>query len=65
LPGSGESTVLLGLRTQLPQGHPVSVCRISRSVSLSNWAGANSKTRRDKLTEPQRTALTELGIEWA
>jgi hypothetical protein len=26
---------------------------------------SNTKSRRDKLTEPQRTALTELGIDWA
>ncbi|MGW7385451.1 helicase associated domain-containing protein [Streptomyces sp. NPDC054794] len=26
---------------------------------------SNTRSRRDKLTEPQRTALTELGIEWA
>ncbi|MFF4551204.1 Helicase associated domain protein [Streptomyces sp. NPDC001435] len=25
---------------------------------------SNTRTRRDRLTEPQRTALTELGIEW-
>jgi hypothetical protein len=26
---------------------------------------SNTKSRRDKLTDPQRAALTELGVEWA
>jgi hypothetical protein len=39
------------------QDEPVS---IRLGVFLSN-----TKSRRDKLTEPQRTALTQLGIDWA
>lgn len=34
------------------------------SVKLGVWI-SNTKTRRDKLTEPQRAALAELGVEWA
>lgn len=33
-------------------------------LKLGVWY-ANQKQRRDKLTEPQRAALTELGVEWA
>jgi hypothetical protein len=33
-------------------------------LKLGVWY-SNTKSRRDKLTEPQRTALTELGIDWA
>jgi hypothetical protein len=33
-------------------------------VKLGIWV-SNTKSRRDKLTEPQRTALAELGMEWA
>lgn len=33
-------------------------------VKLGVWI-SNTKTRRDKLTEPQRATLTELGVEWA
>lgn len=33
-------------------------------LALGVWF-ANQKQRRDKLTQPQRTALAELGIEWA
>jgi hypothetical protein len=33
-------------------------------VKLGIWI-SNTKSRRDKLTQPQRTALTELGVEWA
>jgi hypothetical protein len=25
---------------------------------------SNTKSRRDRLTEPQRAALVELGVEW-
>ncbi|MFF7161738.1 Helicase associated domain protein [Streptomyces sp. NPDC008086] len=34
------------------------------TIKLGVWV-SNTKTRRDKLTPEQRTALTELGIEWA
>jgi hypothetical protein len=33
-------------------------------VQLGVWI-SNTKTRRDKLTAPQRAALRELGVEWA
>ncbi|MGW7410086.1 helicase associated domain-containing protein [Streptomyces sp. NPDC054833] len=38
------------------------------STSVSVRLGvfmSNTRSRRDKLTEPQRAALTELGVEWA
>jgi hypothetical protein len=34
------------------------------TVRLGVWV-SNTKSRRDKLTQPQRTALTELGVDWA
>ncbi|MFE7245058.1 helicase [Streptomyces sp. NPDC057580] len=33
-------------------------------VKLSVWA-SNTRSRRDKLTQEQRAALAELGVEWA
>lgn len=33
-------------------------------VKLGIWV-SNTKSRRDKLTEPQRAALAELGVDWA
>jgi hypothetical protein len=33
-------------------------------VKLGIWI-SNTRSRRDKLTAPQRTALAELGVEWA
>ncbi|WP_405676382.1 helicase associated domain-containing protein [Streptomyces sp. NBC_00868] len=33
-------------------------------VKLGVWI-TNTKTRRHKLTQEQRTALVELGVEWA
>ncbi|MFF3402959.1 helicase [Streptomyces sp. NPDC002659] len=33
-------------------------------MKLGIWV-SNTKSRRDKLTDPQRTALTEFGIDWA
>jgi hypothetical protein len=45
--------------------------RSSRISSIGTdekrWPGvwvSNTKSRRDKLTDPQRTALTELGLNW-
>jgi hypothetical protein len=34
------------------------------AVKLGVWI-SNTKTRRDKLTGEQRTALAELGMQWA
>jgi superfamily II DNA or RNA helicase len=34
------------------------------NVKLGIWV-SNTKSRRDKLTEPQRAALAELGVDWA
>ncbi|MGW3690247.1 hypothetical protein [Streptomyces sp. NPDC005125] len=34
------------------------------TVRLGVWT-SNTKTRRDTLTQPQRTALIELGVGWA
>ncbi|MFR9800473.1 helicase associated domain-containing protein, partial [Streptomyces sp. MS06] len=31
---------------------------------LGVWV-SNTKSRRDKLTQEQRAALTEIGVEWA
>ena len=34
------------------------------SVRLGTFM-SNTKARRDKLTDPQRVALAELGVKWA
>jgi len=33
-------------------------------VKLGIWI-SNTKSRRDRLTEPQRAELAELGLDWA
>ncbi|MFC4613079.1 Helicase associated domain protein [Streptomyces maoxianensis] len=55
-----------GANKPVPRGHLelVVIDDQEHEHKLGVWY-ANQKQRRDKLTEPQRTALTELGIEWA
>ncbi|MET8454503.1 hypothetical protein [Streptomyces sp. NPDC005209] len=55
-----------------PRGHTERVtvegAGHGESTSVSVRLGVfmrNTRSRRDKLTEPQRVALAELGIEWA
>ncbi|WP_407647238.1 helicase associated domain-containing protein [Actinacidiphila soli] len=52
---------------RVPRGHTEQIAVDETeplTVRLGVWV-SNTKSRRDKLTEPQRVALTELGIEWA
>ncbi|WP_457493372.1 helicase associated domain-containing protein [Streptomyces sp. P5_D11] len=55
-----------GAGRPVPRGHlePVVINGQEHELKLGVWY-ANQKQRRHKLTEPQRTALAELGIEWA
>ncbi|MER5808298.1 helicase associated domain-containing protein [Streptomyces sp. NPDC002033] len=53
---------------RVPRGHAEQVVVEGEDtpalVKLGVWT-ANTKTRRDRLTEPQRTTLLKLGVEWA
>ncbi|WP_206434719.1 helicase associated domain-containing protein, partial [Streptomyces sp. ADI91-18] len=53
---------------RVPRGHAEQVVVEGEDtpalVKLGVWT-ANTKTRRDRLTEAQRTTLLELGVEWA
>lgn len=57
-----------GADRPVPRGHsePVTVDGETApvTVKLGVWI-TNTKTRRDKLTADHRTALAELGMEWA
>jgi hypothetical protein len=57
-----------GTDVPVPRGHNEQITVDSESqpvsVRLGVWI-SNTKARRDKLTNPQRAALTELGIDWA
>jgi len=55
-----------GAGTPVPRGHreTITVDGQEHELALGVWH-ANQKQRRDKLTDPQRAALAELGIEWA
>jgi hypothetical protein len=55
-----------GAQKAVPRGHveTVFIDGQEHEHKLGVWY-ANQKQRRDKLTDPQRAALTELGIEWA
>jgi hypothetical protein len=57
-----------GADAPVPRGHlePIVVEGQEQPVEhrLGVWL-SNTKSRRDKLTEPQRAALAELGVEWA
>ncbi|MFD4510954.1 Helicase associated domain protein [Streptomyces sp. NPDC058457] len=53
---------------RVPRGHAEEIAVDDAAepviVKLGVWV-SNTKSRRDKLTEPQRAALRELGVEWA
>ncbi|MFD7507692.1 Helicase associated domain protein [Streptomyces sp. NPDC059850] len=55
-----------GAQAAVPRGHIETVVTNGQEHhhKLGIWH-ANQKQRRHKLTQPQRAALTELGIEWA
>ncbi|MFE2393514.1 Helicase associated domain protein [Streptomyces althioticus] len=55
-----------GTHKAVPRGHveTVVVDGQEHQHKLGVWI-SNTKTRRDKLTHDQRTALAELGVEWA
>ncbi|MET8454558.1 Helicase associated domain protein [Streptomyces sp. NPDC005209] len=55
-----------GAQKTVPRGHVESVVVDGQEHEhrLGVWY-ANQKQRKDKLTDPQRAALAELGIEWA
>ncbi|MFE2431618.1 hypothetical protein ACFXJ5_33405 [Streptomyces sp. NPDC059373] len=57
-----------GADVPVPRGHTEEIVVDSEAEPVSVRLGvtvSNTKSRRDRLTEPQRTALTELGVEWA
>ncbi|MFG2334104.1 helicase associated domain-containing protein [Streptomyces sp. NPDC048604] len=53
---------------RVPRGHTEEILPDGTAepvaVRLGVWI-PNTKTRRDKLTDPQRPQLAELGVEWA
>ncbi|MFE4800453.1 Helicase associated domain protein [Streptomyces sp. NPDC056708] len=54
-------------KTSVPRGHSEEITVDSEAEPVSFRLGvfmSNTKARRDKLTDPQRTALAELGVEW-
>ncbi|MFD4879565.1 Helicase associated domain protein [Streptomyces sp. NPDC058420] len=57
-----------GADRPVPRGHSEQITVDGEAepvtVKLGVWI-SNTKTRRDKLTQEQRAALTELGVEWA
>lgn len=55
-----------GVRKAVPRSHVerVVIDGQEHQHKLGVWL-TNTKTRRDKLTPDQRTALAELGVEWA
>lgn len=55
-----------GIHKAVPRGHVerVVIDGQEHHHKLGVWI-SNTKTRRDKLTQDQRTALAELGIDWA
>ncbi|MFC4508269.1 MULTISPECIES: DEAD/DEAH box helicase [Streptomyces] len=57
-----------GADRPVPRGHSEQITVDGEaepvSVKLGVWI-SNTKTRRDKLAQEQRAALTELGVEWA
>ncbi|MFE4687508.1 hypothetical protein ACFRNJ_43190 [Streptomyces sp. NPDC056721] len=50
----------------MPRGHVerIVIDDQEHELKLGIWC-SNIKSRRDKLTPPQRAALAELGVEWA
>ncbi|WP_432182871.1 Helicase associated domain protein [Streptomyces sp. NBC_00063] len=57
-----------GTHRPVPRGHAEEITVDGQAepmvVKLGVWI-SNTKARRDKLTQPQRDALRELGMEWA
>ncbi|WP_211286549.1 helicase associated domain-containing protein, partial [Streptomyces griseoruber] len=57
-----------GSHRPVPRGHAEEITVDGETepvvVKLGVWI-SNTKTRRDKLAQEQRAALTELGVEWA
>ncbi|MET7655457.1 Helicase associated domain protein [Streptomyces sp. NPDC005486] len=57
-----------GAHRPVPRGHAEEIVVDSETepmaVKLGVWV-SNTKSRRDKLTDIQRAALTQLGVEWA
>ncbi|MEU9632631.1 Helicase associated domain protein [Streptomyces luteogriseus] len=57
-----------GAHRPIPRGHSEEIVVDGEAepvvVKLGVWV-SNTKTRRDKLTQEQRAALRELGVEWA
>jgi superfamily II DNA or RNA helicase len=57
-----------GVHRPVPRGHSEQIAVDGEpepvAVRLGVWV-SNTKSRRDKLTQEQRAALAELGIEWA
>ncbi|MEU0373318.1 Helicase associated domain protein [Streptomyces sp. NPDC006283] len=55
-----------GAQQAVPRSHvePIVIDGQEHELKLGIWY-SNTKTRRDKLTPPQRAALTHLGIDWA
>ncbi|MGY3205720.1 hypothetical protein ACVW19_006235 [Streptomyces sp. TE5632] len=52
----------------MPRGHSEAVVIDGEAEPVIVKLGvrvSNTKTRRDKLTQEQRAALAELGVEWA
>jgi hypothetical protein len=55
-------------KTSVPRGHSEEITAEGEDKPVSVRLGvflSNTKSRRDKLTAPQRAALAELGIDWA
>lgn len=57
-----------GADRPVPRGHSEEIAIDGEAepvvVRLGVWV-SNTKSRRDKLTQEQRAALAELGMEWA
>ena len=57
-----------GAERPVPRGHSEQIVvdgeKEPVTVKLGVWV-SNTKTRRDRLTEEQRTALRDLGVDWA
>lgn len=57
-----------GSNRAVPRGHGEQIAVDGETepvvVKLGVWV-SNTKSRRDKLTQEQRAALAELGVEWA
>jgi hypothetical protein len=57
-----------GAGRPVPRGHSEEIAVAGEAEPVSVRLGvflSNTRARRDKLTDPQRAALAELGVEWA